>query len=285
MTGSPVLPLRPLTIGELLDAAAALLRSRWRSLLVMSFTLALVEQVIMTTLRELTIDEVKPKYVGQIFDNGYLVWLWIVVGMTTEIMIITLLSGPAARTAVAAVRGEDPSKLPFLTLNSRQWGYTVLYTVLLGVAGAIAAAMCVIPWFAVFAIFGLSVPALIADGLSPGRALWRSPKLLLRSSGRTAGVQLLAYFSWLLIRLVLTCAAGYIVLSGVIDFSTILFDYFLIVLGLCYLAINTAGYAMLACVEAVLHIETRVRSEGLDIAVTRMRARGDAVSLAAPEAR
>ncbi|MGH8877531.1 MAG: hypothetical protein ACRD0P_09345 [Stackebrandtia sp.] len=285
MTGSPVLPLRPLTIGELLDAAAAVLRSRWRVLLGMSFVLALVEQIGMTTLRMLTVDEVKPQYTDEIVNSELLAWLWIVIGMTTEIIIITVLSGPATRTAVAAVRGEDPARLPTLTLTSQQWGSVLLYSVIIGIAGLAAAALCFLPWFVVFALFGLSVPALIADGLSPQQALWRSPKLFKRSGGRTAWVRLLAYFTWLIIRLVITCGAVVLVQSGFIDFTTILFDYFLVFLGLCYLAVNTAGYAMLACVDAVLHIETRVRTEGLDVVVSRMRDRGTPVDLTAPEAR
>jgi hypothetical protein len=285
MTGSPVLPLRPMTIGELLDAAAALLRSRWRSLLAMSLGLAFVEQVIMTTLRMLTIEDVLPKYHGDFFGDGTLLWLWITLGLTTEIIIISLLSGPATRVAVAAIRGEDTERLPLLTLDARQWSHTVAFASIFGLAGGVAAAACYLPWIAVYALFGLSVPALIADRLPPGRALWRSLRLFRQSGGRTAGIRMLAYGTWLLIRLTITCGAGLLVQSGYIDFSTVLFDYFLIVLGLAYLAANTAGYAMLACVDAVTHIETRVRVEGLDVVVTRMRARGEPVLLSAPEAR
>lgn len=283
MTGSPVLPLRPMTIGELLDTAAALLRSRWRALLMMSFTLALVEQVIMTTLRMLTIDEVKPRYLGDLTNDPVTLWLWIVVGLTTEIIIISLLAAPATRTAIAAIRGEDPEQLTLWTASSRQWSQSMVFAAILGLMGIVAAAACFVPWLAVYAVFGLSVPALIADGLPAGQAFWRSPKLLRRSGGRTAGIRLLAYFSWLLIRLTVTCGAIVLVQSNFIDFSTVLFDYFMVVLGLAYLAINTAGYAMLACVDAVLHIETRIRVEGLDVAVARMRSRGESVSLSAPE--
>lgn len=283
MTGSPVLPLRPLTIGELLDAAAALLRSRWRVLLAMSFALALVEQVAMTTLRMSTITEVRPKYWGDLFNDGTMLWVWITLGLTTEIFIITLLSAPATRTAVAAVKGEDPEQLGFWTLDGTRWAQATVFATILAVVGAIAAAACFLPWLVVFAIFGLSVPALIADGLSPGKSFFRSPQLLTRSGFRTAGIRLLSYFSWLLIRMAITCSA--VLLIDYVDFSTVLFDYFLVMLGIGYLAVNTAGYAMMACVDAVTHIETRVRVEGLDVAVSRMRARGEPVVLSAPEAR
>lgn len=285
MTGSPVLPLRPLTIGELLDTAAAVLRSRWRVLLGMSFGLALVEQIAMTTLRLLTVEEVKPKFYGDLVDNELLAWSWVVLGLTTELICVSLMSGPATRVAVAAVRGEDPAKLPPTLLTSQQWGPVLLFSAILGVAGLVAAALCGLPWLVVYALFGLSIPALIADGLPPDKALWRSPKLFARSTGRTGAVRLTAYVTWLIIRLVITCGAITLLQSGVIDFTTVIFDYFLVFLGLCYLAVNTVAYAMLACVDATLHIETRVRIEGLDVAVSRMRAKDVPVDLTAPEAR
>ena len=37
---------------------------------------------------------------------------------------------------------------------------------------------------------------------------------------------------------------------------------------------NTVAYAALACVSAVLLLEVRVRTEGLDIAISRTRSRG-----------
>lgn len=282
--GSPVLPLRPMTIGELLDAAAALLRSRWRVLLGMSFVLAFVEQIFMSTLRIATIEEVRPKYWGDITNSPGLLWVWITLGLTTELIIITMLSGPATRTAMAAIRGEDPNRLPIMTLNSTLWGQVIVYSVVLGVVGGVVSVACFFPWLAVFAIFGLSVPALVADGLSPSKAIWRSPKLLRRSGFRTGYLRLIAYASWLLIRLAITGGAIFLAQSNFIDFSTVLFDYFMVILGLAYLACNTAGYAMLACVDAVTHIEARVRTEGLDIAIARMRDRGRAIVLTAPEA-
>lgn len=285
MTGSPVLPLRPLTIGELLDTAAAVLRSQWRTLLGMALAVAFVEQLIMTTLRLTTIEQVKPKYFTELVDDEWLAWLWIVVGLTTELICVCLVSGPASRVAVAAVRDEDPANLPRTMLTSQQWGPVLLFSAVLGAAGLVAAALCFVPWLLVFAVFGLSIPALIADGLTPGRALWRSPRLLARSGGRTAGVRLLSYLAWFIIRLVITCGAVMMMNSQLIDFTTVLFDYFLVFLGLCYLAVNTAAYAMMACVDAVLHIETRVRTEGLDVVVSRQRAKGQAIDLTAPEAR
>ncbi|GAA4904929.1 hypothetical protein LX16_3601 [Stackebrandtia albiflava] len=283
MTGSPVIPLRPMTVGEVLDTAAALLRTRWQALLGMSFALALIEQVGMTALRLATAEDVRPRYWGELVGDGGMAWAWITIGLTSEIFIITLLSGPATRTAVAAVRGEDPASLPWSTLSGGRWGQVTAFAGIIALIGGVAAAACFFPWFAVYMVFGLSVPALVADRLVPGKAFWRSPKLLARSRWRTGYIRLVTYFAWLVIRLGITCGA--MALLQYFDFTTLLFDYFLILLGFVYLLVNTAGYAMMACADAVIHIEARVRTEALDVAVARMRARGEPVDLPAPEAR
>jgi hypothetical protein len=38
---------------------------------------------------------------------------------------------------------------------------------------------------------------------------------------------------------------------------------------------NAVAYSALACVAAVLLLETRIRTEGLDIAIGRARSRGE----------
>jgi hypothetical protein len=50
-----------------------------------------------------------------------------------------------------------------------------------------------------------------------------------------------------------------------------------------WVVVNTVAYAMLACFDAVLYLDTRVRTEGLDIAVARTLRQGRPVELAASE--
>ncbi|HIV58975.1 MAG TPA: hypothetical protein H9902_13565 [Candidatus Stackebrandtia faecavium] len=285
MSGSPVLPLRPMTIGELLDAATGLLRSRWQVLLGMSLTLAFLEQIVMTALRVLTIDAVLPQYQGEIIGDMSLTWMWIVVALTSELFIISLLSAVATRTAGESLAGKDPAQLPVSTLTSRQWRFGVSAALVLAVLGGIAAMLCFLPWFIVFFLFGLVIPVMITESPDPLRAFGRSLRLAKSSMGRTGYVRLLSYCTWLLVRGAITLGAIMLVQSNIIDFSSFLFDNFLILLGLAYLVVNTAAYAMMACVDAAIYFEARVRTEGLDIAVSRMQARNEPINLAAAETR
>ncbi len=285
MSGSPVLPLRPMTIGELLDSAAGLLRSRWQVLLGMSFALAFAEQIAMTTLRIFTIDAILPKYHGQILGDGPLTWIWIVIALGSELFIITLLSAVATRTAAESVVGNDPTALPPATLTAREWRNAAPAALVIAVLGGLAALACFLPWIAVFALFGLVVPALVVERSEPLRAFGRSMRFFKYSFGRTAYVRVLSYATWLLVRGAITLGAIVLVQSNIVDFSSFLFDNFLILLGVAYLVVNSVAYAMMACVDAAIYFEARVRYEGLDVAVARMRARNAPISLAAPEAR
>ncbi len=71
-----VLPLRPLTLGELLDAAVALLRGRAKMLLAAGFVLALIEQAVLYNLR---VGTARPPYLLPYDDRLELYWLALAV--------------------------------------------------------------------------------------------------------------------------------------------------------------------------------------------------------------
>ncbi|GIG65642.1 hypothetical protein [Phytomonospora endophytica] len=281
MSGTQVLPLRPMTVGELLDAAATLLRAHWKPLLAGSFGLAAVEQVIMTWMRLSTQDALAPRYSSDLFGEPTVLWLWMIAGLTTEILIITVLGVPASRAALATVLDRPAPGFAELYVRGVPWGRVVVVAVIIAPVAALTAAMCGLPWFVVYAFGGLIVPVLIIDGAPLGTAIGRGLALAGRAGCRAAGVRLLGYGSWLLVRLAITCGA-WSAADQIASYSSILEGNLLLVLGGAYLAINTMAYAMLACLDAVTLIETRIRTEGLDIVLTRAAARGDAPNLAPP---
>ncbi|HEY1177511.1 MAG TPA: hypothetical protein VGF17_15245 [Phytomonospora sp.] len=280
MSGTQVLPLRPMTVGELLDGAASLLRAHWKPLLAGSFVLAAVEQVLMTWMRLATQDSLRPRYAYDVGEPAVL-WLWMIAGLTTEIVIITVLGVPASRAALATVLGRSSPGFAELFWRGVPWGRVLVVAGILAPTAALTAAMCGLPWFVVYAFGGLIVPVLIIDGAPLGTAIGRGMGLAGRAGCRAAGVRLLGYGSWMLVRLAITCGA-WAAADQISSYSSILEGNLLLVMGGAYLAINTMAYAMLACLDAVTLIETRIRTEGLDIVLTRAAARGDAPNLAPP---
>jgi hypothetical protein len=265
---SAVLPLRPLTVGELLDAAVALLRGQAKVLIGIGLVLAAVEQAVLYPLRAVS---ARPPYFVPYDDQLAVYWLAVAIGFGTELGIITLLDGLAARAAGPALLGQRLAPRAALSPKGGRFGAVLLIAALAAVAGAACALACIVPWFALFALIGLAVPALVIDRVSAPRAVWRSAVLSCRGGLRAAGVRTTGYLAWWAVRLGLgvgTLAMLNLVVTGVGEGTRWL------VAGIAWAIVNAVAYPALACLDAVLHLETRMRTEGLDIALNRAYATG-----------
>jgi len=253
---SPSLPLRPLTVGELLDAAMEVTRGAGRALLPLAFALAALEQVAMVWLRT-------EFFGGSVFPDVTKIvgpaWLAVSLGAGLESAIIALLGVPAARAAAAAVVGSPTRARDLLRL--RGFGGAAVIAL---AAYVLTFGLTLLPmgWIIAYPLLGLAVPALVIDGGGPLRALGRGVKMVVRIGGRAGAIRLLGYFAWLLLRLGFGFGA-----AGALGFVGISGPW---VSAACFALVNTVAYATLASLDAVLHLETRIRTEGLDIALARV---------------
>lgn len=251
-TMSGALPLRPMAVSELLDAATTLLRTRAPVLLGAGFLLALLEQAALFPLRQLA----DQTYVFFPDEDGF-GWfaLLFIIGFVTETICITVLGAMSAAAAPRAMLGAGAPPRPV-----RPFGAEVL-TAVIAVICAVAALSIVLGPVA-YLLLGLAMPALVIDRLGPGAALLRSIRLTVRNGMRAGWIRLLGYLSWMLIRLAVGLA-GWAALVFVIDTGTALGDH--VATALAWLLVNALAYPALACLDTVLHLETRMRTEGLDI--------------------
>ncbi|GAA1745639.1 hypothetical protein [Luedemannella helvata] len=252
------LQARPLTTGELLDAAVALLRTRARALLLGGLLISLAEQVILFGMRQYAdvVDGIWPHQ-----DRYGAFWLLLVVGAGTEALAVALLgiTASAALPATIGATGRWPVRR----------GAALATAAIVAVISVCAAAI-VLPGPVVFLLLGLAIPAAVIEGRGPGGALLRSVRLSVRYGLRAGWIRLVGYLSWLLIRLAV--GLGTVAVVGIfIDTSTAFTDH--LVTGLGWLFINAIAYPVLACLDAVLLVDTRFRSEGLDITLRRAQAR------------
>ena len=277
--GEAALPLRPLTVGEVLDAATNLLRRYARPLLSTALVLAVLEQVALYPLRRAAgvgPPWYWPAHLGSQF-GGY--WLLLAAGLGTESIAVTLLGGLAGRAAVADLLGRRPGRL--LGRAARPWPLVVL-ALLVGALSAGTAAAWFVPWLFWYPLVGLAGPALVVDrrpvpgppppsglpptrGLGPLGAIGRSAVLVRTSGTRPGRIRLLGYLAWWAIRLVL--GGGSVSLLQVVLPSDSPFWWPAAMA--VWAVVDTLAYAALGCLDAVLHLETRMRVEGLDIAVSR----------------
>ena len=283
-----VLPLRPLTTGELLDAAVALIRTRPGLLLGAGFLAALAEQAILFPLRRAAdVDAAYLPGTGLLEEYGLL----IVVSIATEVFCIGLLGGVAAAAAPRALLGAaapprrrsaaGPVVVVALVAAVMCAASGAAFLVLPGplqLAGLMLAALAtVVVWPFIYGLLGLAAPAVVIDQLGPARALLRSLRLSARLVMRAAWIRVLGYLAWLFIRLALGLG-GIAVFELFLDSPSTTVDNLL--MGAAWLTVNTLAYPMLGCLDAALHLEARMRTEGLDIALSRSLRRGVATEAA-----
>lgn len=260
-----VLPRRPLTAGELLDSAVLLLRGQARLLIPLAIPFVLGEQLLLQPLR-LMADARPPEYW---LDAGRLgsYWLLLAVGAGTEAAIIALLGNPAARAAGAALLGRRAGVRELLRPTGARWLATLLLAPLVGLAVELAA-LCGPAWFVAYGLLGAVIPVLVVDRLPAHRAPLRALGLAVRSSARAAGIRLLGYVGWWLVRLAIGLGVFYgLTRLGLVDLTDP--AWAVAVATAAWAGVNAVAYPALACLDAVLHLETRMRTEGLDIRLSR----------------
>lgn len=254
-------PLRPLTVGELLDAAAEVTRGAAPALLPIAAVLAAAEQVLMVGLRI-------EFFHGSVFpDVPELVgpaWLAVAVGLGTEVLIIALLGLIAGRAAAAGAVGGSLRTGDLLSGRSLPGG---IFLAILGAVIVFAVSLLPLGWLVAYPLMGLATVALVIDRTGAARAWRRGIALSTRSGLRCAAVRLVGYLAFLMARLAfgLASAAGLqelgVLPPGPVSPWVSAAFFFLV---------NTVAYAALASLDAVLVIEARIRTEGLDIALARM---------------
>ena len=284
------LPLRPLTTGELLDAAVVLVRAQAGRLFVFGAVVALVEQFALFWLRRYC--DVDASFLpadDKLGPFGYLV----VLSFFTEMLAIAVLGGTAAARAPRVLLGSSaPAAAAVLARTARRpivpgqgravpmvlasllaaaigctcaWAF-VVFPVPLQVLGLVLALLLtVLCWVVLYGLLGLVAPAVVIDGYGPFGALVRTLRLSSRGFFRVGWIRILGYFSWLIVRLALAEAVvGVVTLAYASPSSTV--DRYL--MGSVWLVVNALAYPILGCLDVALHLESRMRTEGLDIALT-----------------
>jgi hypothetical protein len=269
-----VLPGRPLTSGELLDSAVLLLRGQAAVLLPLAAVLVAGEQLLLLPLRTV-VGATGPLWWPSGLSEFGVFWFLLALGAATEAMIILLLGNPAAHAAADALVGRRPAATDAWGPGGR-WGATVLLCPAVG-AVMLLAALLGPAWFIGFALLGAVAPALVIDRVAPVRAITRSVALALRLTGRAAALRVLGYLVWWIIRVGL----GWGLFTGLTTLDLVTEGWADAVAMLVWAAVNAVAYAALACLDAVVHLETRIRSEGLDIRLARAPAAPRATDLLA----
>ncbi|MEU1751213.1 hypothetical protein ABZ436_00925 [Micromonospora matsumotoense] len=258
-----VLPRRPLTVGELLDSAVLLLRAQGRVLIPLGVLLAAGEQLLLYPLRRLA-DAVPPVWWSE-SGSFPLWWQLLAVGAAGEAVSVLLLGNPAARAAGAALLGRRAGVGELLRPAGARWGATLLLAPAIGLLMLVAALLGP-AWLVGWGLLGPVAAAAVLDRVPGLSAVPRAVRVALR--GRAAAVRLLGYLGWWVLRVGLALGLFFGVESlHLVDLAdpAVRTTAAMIAWG----AVNSVAYPALACLDAVNHLDTRMRTEGLDIQLAR----------------
>jgi hypothetical protein len=189
--------LRPRGIGEMLDAAVALYRARFGQLV--RITLAVIVPVqILNTLVLLSAepDSFRPNLTGGVsasYDSGS---ASMHLAATLLILMLTVIStafvAAVCSRIVADAYTDQPANGDALRTAGRRLFAVIGLSLLLTLMQAFGVVACFVGTFVVLALFSVSIPALILEGVGVGGALARSYELAKANFWRALGLVLTA---------------------------------------------------------------------------------------------
>ena len=266
MSSTPA-QLRPLGIGEILDAGIKVYRNKFATML-KAVAVVIVPVQVLSVLITLSLPDTTNNAVGPTTTDGS---GWTDAAALLLIVVIGVISSTLAEAAcLKAVSdtylGTETDWRESLRFGFRRLGSLLWLTLIHGVLLLLAFAACIVPGVWLYAAWSVAVPVLLIEGTRGFRALGRSFNLVRRRWWPTAGILLLANL------LVTAVAAGFrlpalpLLLAGrdnefVSDLAN----------GVFGAAANVVTIPFVAAVVAVIYFDLRVRKEGFDLQLMAQR--------------
>ncbi|MFD4028725.1 hypothetical protein ACFWRV_35215 [Streptomyces sp. NPDC058576] len=303
-----VIPLRPLSLGEILDGSVSALRAHWRTALGFSLAVSVVTQTAVILMQRYLLPEptsVDPNATGsealrQAADSARSTLISLAPASLLS-MIATLFTASVVTVVISRSVLGRPTTLSDSWAEARPrvlplLGLTVLVSVIMAAimtvgvgpglllgseAGAalaflgFAAACVVMLWLNVS--FALAAPALMLERQSIVAALRRSAKLVRGAWWRTFGILALTYLLTFLLTFLVSIPFSFIAViadgtevSDLFSSTAPSFGWpFLIVTGIGEVIVSTLIYPFVAGVMALLYVDQRIRREALDLDLAR----------------
>lgn len=255
-------PLRPLGVGEILDASFKVVRQNFKTLVMCVLVVALPLNILNTLIASSTsdnpfnldtFDETNTVSSGTEAAGGLLSTLLTLVGTT-------LAAAACYRAVSAAYLGENPTWQDSLRFAAQRLGPLVWLSILYVIALIIPFLLLVLPgiWLAV--AWSLSYPVLLHEGTGGAGALGRSFKLVRGRWWPTFAALLAMYLIVIVISAILGAILGVAVISNLDNEA---------LAAVLYTLVNTASslvtLPLLAAVVTIIYFDLRVRKEGFDL--------------------
>ncbi|MFD4375167.1 glycerophosphoryl diester phosphodiesterase membrane domain-containing protein [Streptomyces sp. NPDC058486] len=293
-----VIPLRPLGVGEILDAAVATLRRYWRTVLAVTVPVAVVAQLALVVVQRylateppvLHADATPAEQLEAL--SGYLRASFTELAPTMLVSVAASVFTSALLTVVVsrAILGrpvtlseawkEASPRLPQLLVLSLALplgaGALAFVAMLPGLllGGAGGATLAFLGGTAAFAViimllirFSLASPALMLERQGIVAALKRSAKLVRGSWWRIFGITLLTQLLIMIFTMILTIP--FTAIAFAVDGGSSLSWAYLIVMAIGGIITSALSYPIAAGVTVFLYVDQRIRREALDLELAK----------------
>lgn len=302
-----VIPLRPLSVGEILDGAVSTLRAHWRTVLGITVTVAVITQICDILIQRYLLPapaEVDPnatpsEALRQSVDvmqstlvNSAPTFAITLIGtlFTTALLTMVISRSILGRpvTLSDAWREAKPqlARLLGLTLLLPAIAFAIMTAGILpgmligGPAGIALSLLCGLAAFVVvlwlMIRFSLASPALMLERQSIKKSLSRSAKLVAGAWWRIFGIMLLTLLLTFIVSMIIAVPFGLIAyaaddgMSSLFAGGTPEFGWpFLIITGIGAVIAASITYPISAGVSVLLYVDQRIRREALDLELSR----------------
>lgn len=261
--------LRPLGVGELLDAAIRIYKSRAKTLLI-AVALPVVPVLVFSALVNLSAQPdltVDPATGSPDFDGGDLA-LYLtgaLVGLAATVVATSLATAACFRSISGAYVGDDPDWRESLRFAWKRLGSVLgltFLTLLATVAGLLA---CVVGAVVPMAFLSLAMPVLLVEGLGAGPSMSRSWRLVRGTFWRVLGIVLL---SALLAAAFQAAVSTPLAVLFFVDVGPALQQ---ILTSLVTAVATVLVTPFSAALTMALYVDLRVRKEGFDLVLWAQR--------------
>jgi hypothetical protein len=266
------LPLYPMNLGDILDAAFRLLRANYKALFVVTFVIAApVELLGFWAQRNLTnsFGVLSILHTGNV--NGttsttvnsvpYLESLGFVLLL---FVLAPLATGAVCRIVSASYLGEQLTGGQALRLTARRFPALLAASVLIHLCEIAGGILCILPGVAFATLFAASTAIVSLEGSGPLAAMSRSWNLMRRRFWPVLGVVVLAYVLGVIASNALNAVPD--ALADVVGHP-----WGFIIAGLGAGFVECFQLALFGAVGTLLLFDARIRFEGLDLEIINQR--------------
>lgn len=268
------IPLRPLSVGDLLDGTFSTIRRNPRATVGLAALLVTVQQALALTAQLLTSGiPTLTGFADQTFSLGAIGGYGDVIGLLLAAVVGAVLTGMLVVVVSEDVLGRTVTAGEvWRRVRGRLWPL-LLAAAITGILPYLGLVFLLVPGIILWGAWALTTPALVLEGLGPIAAIKRSWRLAWPSFGRVWGVrtlsELLAALMTYLIAVPLTLAGLLLAYALGASEGDQLPIAALVMTVLAGIAAGTVTAPFLAGVLALLYVDRRMRAEGLDLVLRR----------------